>query len=183
MQRIMVIGGPGAGKSTLAQALGQATGLPVVHLDQHFLRPGWRPTPMLEMNALAIEAAQRPAWILDGNYADSWAFRAARADLVIFVDLPTRLRMRRLTWRTLRHYGRSRPELGPGLPERFDAEFRAYARAYGQEGRRKALELIDSCRARGYPRCVILRSPRGVRWLVKEVQSKGRIDANPSRAP
>ncbi|MEL6615862.1 MAG: AAA family ATPase, partial [Bacteroidota bacterium] len=33
MQRVMIVGGPGAGKSTLARRLGEATGLPVIHID------------------------------------------------------------------------------------------------------------------------------------------------------
>jgi adenylate kinase family enzyme len=45
MRRVMVVGSGGAGKSTFAGALGAHTGLPVTHLDWHFWRPGWEPTP------------------------------------------------------------------------------------------------------------------------------------------
>ena len=36
-RRILVVGSSGAGKSTLARQLGQALGLPVIHLDQLYL--------------------------------------------------------------------------------------------------------------------------------------------------
>ena len=40
MERVMIIGCGGAGKSTLARKLGEKTGLPVVHLDQIWWAPG-----------------------------------------------------------------------------------------------------------------------------------------------
>jgi len=41
MERVMIIGCAGAGKSTLARKLGAITGLPVIHLDREHWRPGW----------------------------------------------------------------------------------------------------------------------------------------------
>ena len=41
MERILVIGCPGAGKSTLSRQLGEKLGLPVIHLDRLFWKPGW----------------------------------------------------------------------------------------------------------------------------------------------
>ena len=40
MERVIIIGCGGAGKSTLARALGEKTGLPVIHLDQIWWGPG-----------------------------------------------------------------------------------------------------------------------------------------------
>ncbi len=43
MQRVLVIGISGAGKTTLSQALAERTGLPLIHLDREFWQPaGWR---------------------------------------------------------------------------------------------------------------------------------------------
>ena len=39
MKRIMIIGGAGSGKSSLARALGDITGLPVVHIDTLYWQP------------------------------------------------------------------------------------------------------------------------------------------------
>ena len=50
-RRILVVGSGGAGKSTFARRLGELTGLPVVHLDRHFWRAGWKATPTDEWNA------------------------------------------------------------------------------------------------------------------------------------
>ena len=45
MNRIVVIGSAGSGKSTLSQKLGQIYSLPVVHLDKYYWKPNWVATP------------------------------------------------------------------------------------------------------------------------------------------
>ena len=41
MERILIIGCSGSGKSRLARQLGQKLGLPVVHLDQLWWKENW----------------------------------------------------------------------------------------------------------------------------------------------
>ena len=48
MKKILVIGSGGSGKSTFSRRLGEKLGLPVVHLDQLYWRPGWVETPKVE---------------------------------------------------------------------------------------------------------------------------------------
>ena len=36
MERILVVGSPGSGKSTFSRALGELTGLPLIYLDRLF---------------------------------------------------------------------------------------------------------------------------------------------------
>jgi energy-coupling factor transporter ATP-binding protein EcfA2 len=67
-QRIMVIGSGGAGKSTFARQLAALTGLPVIHLDRHYWRPGWERTPTAEWNGIVQALAAGASWIIDGNY-------------------------------------------------------------------------------------------------------------------
>ena len=46
MERVLILGSPGAGKSTFARRLAERSGLPLIHLDKHFWRPGWvEPAP------------------------------------------------------------------------------------------------------------------------------------------
>jgi hypothetical protein len=45
MQRVVILGRGGAGKSTVANRLGEAFGLPVIELDKHFWQPGLVPLP------------------------------------------------------------------------------------------------------------------------------------------
>lgn len=167
VQRIMIIGGPGAGKSTLARKLGQLTGLPVIHLDKLFWRPGWVSVSREEMNAAATQAARQDRWVIDGNYAGSWPYRVSRAQLIIFLDMPRGLRLRRILWRRLTSFGQVQPDMGEGCPERFDPEFWDYAKNFDRDERPRQARLVAECHERGYPRCVILRSPAAVDWFLK----------------
>jgi len=55
MRRILVIGIAGGGKSTLALKLGEVLGLPVIHLDAIFWKPGWESIPREEFRALTAD--------------------------------------------------------------------------------------------------------------------------------
>lgn len=148
MQCVMVIGGPGSGKSTLARQLGGVLNLPVVHMDPIYWRGDWIERAKDEVMQLARAAADDPAWVIDGNHSASMAYRAERADTIIFLDLPRRVRMRRILWRTLRYYGRTRPDMGPNCPERFDREFLSFSWNYDQEGRLRVVSFLQEWQAR-----------------------------------
>ena len=68
MQRVLVIGPCGAGKSTLSIKLGEKLDLPVFHIDQLNWRPGWIEGGKEALRAKldTITASQR--WLIDGNY-------------------------------------------------------------------------------------------------------------------
>lgn len=165
MQRIMIIGGPGSGKSTVARRLGAATGLPVVHIDPMFWAPGWVQRSVDETYAMIEQAVRGPAWIFEGNNTPTLAMRAERADLILFLDLPRRLRMWRLVKRTLRYLGRTRPDMAPGCPERFDIAFFRFAWAYDDGGRLRARAFCTQWQGRR--KVLRLTSPEAVEAFLK----------------
>ena len=125
-QRITVIGSPGAGKSTLATAVAAATGLPLIHLDREYWRPGWvepNKAAWSERNA-ALVAGER--WVIDGNYGSSLAMRLARADMVVWLDLPTRICLIGALRRLAMYRGRVRPDMQDDCTERLDRAFLAF---------------------------------------------------------
>ena len=123
MRRVLVIGISGAGKSTFARELAERTGLPLVHLDKEFWRPGWVTTPQPEWRAKVEALAAQDAWIMDGNYGGSLRLRLPRADTVFWFDYPRLRCLRQIAWRISTTYGRVRPDLAPGCPEQIDWEF------------------------------------------------------------
>ncbi len=141
MKRVMVVGSPGAGKSTLARAIGAATGLPIVHLDMIHWMPGWTERDTGERNAMIDAAEKSERWVIDGNYRKTWTHRVGRADTFVWIDLPVGLRLRRVIRRVLRSYGRNRPDLPEGCPERFSAEFLWYIWSTRNSGRRAAVPI------------------------------------------
>ncbi|MEM9060961.1 MAG: hypothetical protein AAGD13_10915 [Pseudomonadota bacterium] len=143
MRRIMIVGGSGSGKSTLAREIGTRLGLPVIHMDTLFWEPGWIVSEEQTFRARVADAIRGDAWVMDGNYSRTWPERLLRSDTVIFLDLPAWLRFFRVIRRTLRGYGRSRPDLGADCPERIDLGFLfGWVLQYGRRGRPKALKLM-----------------------------------------
>lgn len=141
-QRIMIIGGAGSGKSTLASALGKISGLPVVHIDTIYWEPNWTMRPRDEISSLTNEVADHEEWIFEGNHSETMAYRASRADMLIFLDISTPRRLWRIIRRTFRHYGKSRPDMAEGCEERFDWEFLKFVVNYRKYGRVRALSFM-----------------------------------------
>ncbi len=142
MRRVVVMGPPGSGKSTLARLVGAGCGLPVFHLDHAFWRPGWRPAPAEAFRAEVERIAALPAWVIDGNYGGTLGPRLARADAVVFLDLPPRVRLPRVLRRVLVGAVVGR-EQAPGCRERVDPAFLRYALGWGRERRGKDLALLE----------------------------------------
>lgn len=87
-RRIIVTGLAGSGKSTFALALAAKTGLPVIHLDLHFWKPGWVAPPETEWRERQRSLLGGDAWIADGNYHETLDLRLEHADTVVFLDMP-----------------------------------------------------------------------------------------------
>ena len=136
MRRVAIIGSGGAGKSTLARELGERTGIEVIHLDGHFWRPGWVETPADEWRALQADLCARDAWIMDGNYGGTLDLRLARADTVVFVDLPRRVTIPGVLRRWVLHHGEA--VQAPGCPEHVSGEFLRWVWGYPRGGRVRA---------------------------------------------
>ena len=143
MQRVLVLGCSGTGKSMLARRLGERTGLPVIHLDQHYWFKGWVALDGPSWRARVAALTAGPAWIMDGNHPQSLRARLDAADTVILLDLPTWHCLLRVLRRQWRYFGRVRPDMAAGCPERFDWAFMRYIwefRSQRLPGIRAALE-------------------------------------------
>lgn len=120
-RRIAVVGNGGAGKTTFSDRLGALLGLPVVHLDGEFWRPGWVSPPEEEWRARQARLVAEDAWVLDGNYGGTFDLRFARADAVVWLDVPRARCLLGAVGRSWRNRGRA--VQAEGCPERFSLEF------------------------------------------------------------
>lgn len=113
-RRVLVAGTSGSGKSTLARRIAGRALLPYTEIDGLFHGPGWTPRPEFDDEVAALAASER--WATEWQYASARPVLAARADLVVWLDLPRRVVMRRVVRRTLRRRIR-REELWNGNRE------------------------------------------------------------------
>ena len=143
-RRIMVVGSGGAGKSTFARELGGITGLPVLHLDRLFWKPGWTPTPSDEWRCVVEELVARPDWIIDGNYGSTLALRVERCDAIVFFDVNRFACLWGVLKRVLRHHGTVRPDMGEDCPEHADWEFVRWIWNFPRTSRPSVIEAIRS---------------------------------------
>jgi adenylate kinase family enzyme len=102
VHRVSVVGNSGSGKSTLAAALAAHLDVPWIELDSIYHQPGWNPLPAPDFRARVEALVAGDAWVIDGNYTAVRDLVWARADTVVWIDLPRPVVMRRVIGRTLR---------------------------------------------------------------------------------
>ena len=123
MKRVNVKGSSGSGKSTFARALAAKLDVPYVELDALHHGPNWsEPTPE-EFRERLRPIVERDAWVIDGNYEGKLGDLVLRkAEVVVWLDLPLRLKLRRL-WRRTSHRIRDDVELWSGNRESWKNAF------------------------------------------------------------
>ena len=114
MQRLIVTGANGAGKSYLAAQLAAARPeVPLVSFDTIKLTQNWKQRPKSEIKAELLWVIQTDSWILEGG-PSLLPHAMKRAEGVIWLEPPVWLRAWRLAIRPLGNFGRTRPEIPAG---------------------------------------------------------------------
>jgi adenylate kinase family enzyme len=160
MKRIVVIGCSGAGKSTLSRRIAEKLGLPLFHLDQMSWSPGWVEIDREIFDQKLAKVLSKRQWVVDGNFGRTMEWRIQRSDTIVFLDFPRRLCLYRVLKRVYQGYGKTRPDMGEGCPERFDFGFLKWVWKYNDRDRGRTLEKIERS-AKG-KRVYQLTSPKQV---------------------
>ncbi len=167
-RRILVYGATGSGKSTMAQALSELTGIPWTSVDDICWRPGWVAMPPSEQLAHFDALTAEDSWILDAAYPAWRQLAVDRADVVIALDYPRLVSLTRVLRRTATRV-RGREEICNG-------NYESWRRFLSRESlvvwhftsfRGKRAEMRQWAAAASGARVVLLRSPAGARTFLE----------------
>lgn len=138
-QRILVVGCPGAGKSTFARKLRDALDLPLVYLDMLWHKPDQTTATREEFDVELDAVLRQNRWIIDGNYTRTLKRRLERAEAVFLFDLPAKECLAGATARI----GHPREDL-PWIERELDAEFAEYIRRFPTDQLPQLLATLDT---------------------------------------
>lgn len=176
MQRIMIVGGPGSGKSTVGLALGRALGLPVHHLDRIYWGPHWGKLTDEDRQAAVARVLALPAYVLEGSSPATYAARLADCDTLIWLDLNPALRLWRILARVRRTRGKPRRDLPPDSPEDHPVHTRRFWRQLALSLLREQAEFAAlAAAAKAGTRVIRLRSRREVRQFLTMHGATARV--------
>lgn len=138
MEKIIVIGGSGSGKSTFARKLAEATGLPLYHLDNVFWNEDKTHVSREVFDRRLDVILGYDRYIIDGEYGRTIGRRIAAADTIFFFDIPLKERLAGAVSRI----GTVRPDI-PWVEEELDPGFEKWIRDYDTDQRPETLSLLE----------------------------------------
>ena len=138
MNKVIIIGCPGSGKTTFAEKLQKCTALPLYYLDAIWHKPDKTHIPREEFDQRITGIFSEEKWIIDGNYKRTIEMRIKECDTVFFFDLPTEVCLQGVTERI----GKERYDL-PWLETQVDLEFRQFIEDFPKDTLPYIYELIE----------------------------------------
>lgn len=138
MNKVIIIGCPGSGKTTFAEKLQKCIGLPLYYLDAIWHKPDKTHIPREEFDQRIAEIFETPRWIIDGNYKRTIEMRMKQCDTVFLFDLPVEVCLQGVTDRV----GKERYDL-PWLETELDPEFKQFIEDFPKDTLPYIYELIE----------------------------------------
>ena len=138
MQRVIVIGCCGSGKSTFSRALHNKIGIPLYHLDMMYWNADKTTVEKNVFLKRLYAVLEKDEWIIDGNYSSTMELRMVACDTVVFLDYPVSVCLDGIKERR----GKPRSDM-PWIETEEDAEFIEFIKNYNEQQKPKVLELLE----------------------------------------
>lgn len=170
MQKVLVIGSPGSGKTEFAINLAARIKLPLIHLDSIYHLPKWpndidRKRPLWRQEVKDILKAS--SWIIDGNYGSTLQERFSCADTVFFLDYPRHIAMYRAIKRRIKFHKKVRPDMPDGWQETLSIQFLSKIWHYKDHFNATITDLSQA-----YPqtRLIVFKVPRDAKTYLSTLE-------------
>ena len=138
MNKIIVIGCPGAGKSYFSKQLSKILNIPLYHLDMIWHNSDKTNISKEEFKNKVDAIIQNDCWIIDGNYQSTLEQRFIACDTIFLLDFPLDICLNG----ALSRIGKKRDDL-PWIEEEADEEFIEYIKSFPNEQLPYIYELLD----------------------------------------
>lgn len=138
MLKVIIIGCPGAGKSTFARKLSKASNLPLYYLDMLWHKSDKTNISKEKFDEELEKILKKDKWIIDGNYQRTLEMRLKECDTVFLLDYPLKVCLSGAESRI----GKKREDL-PWVEKEFDEEFKNWILNFSKERLPKIYDLLD----------------------------------------
>ncbi|MFC1887704.1 hypothetical protein ACFLYK_02740 [Candidatus Cloacimonadota bacterium] len=172
MQRLLILGNAGSGKTYLAKKIAAILLLEAIHLDYYFWQPGWKIPDRKVWIKQITEMVKRERWVMDGNYCSVLDLRLKYADTIIFIEQDRITCLFRCFHRFLKFHGRSRPDLNKGCPETFDLDFAKWIWNYSRNEKPEIFKIISQHQD---ITLIILKGKKGIVRFLRKMKLKRGI--------
>ncbi len=167
MNKIIVIGNAGSGKTTFSKALAKKLNLPLMHLDKIFWCGKWHHISKENFDKILEEELKKDFWIIDGNYNRTIPRRLKECDTVFYFDLPVISCLWNSTKRVIKNYGKTRDDMGGYCPERFDKhklELYLSILKFNKQNRQRYYEMLSEEKDK---KIIIFKNKNDIRKFLK----------------
>lgn len=161
MKKIIIIGCPGAGKSTFARALSAGTGIPLFHLDMIWHKADRTNISREEFDQRLGRIMAGESWIIDGNYQRTLEWRIKECDAVFLLDFPKEICLEGVEKRL----GKAREDM-PWVEETLDDDFKAFIETFCHKELVKIYRLLNSCKDKNV---IVFKSREEVNHYIKNL--------------